>query len=236
MRDESSDVYRVEENENLKLNIRQGGVLGKGFGLPIDYALGITDISSIDPLIRFVPHNGVLLHLHAHGALWSDRVLVAPRDRDHHGMPPRPFEKPRGRRVRRAAGLRDRRLRIRGLLRQGLLHVPDRLRDRDAARPGRGGAPPGGWWCRAHPWGHCRAPARISPGRFSLVPSRPAPVARQTPRAKVTAPHRRRRDRIAQLVSLVLLPIAIAFFIWLFLAGTRSSATIPAERPLPRLS
>ena len=38
-RDESSDVYRIQENQNLRLNIREGGVLGKGFGLPIDYVL-----------------------------------------------------------------------------------------------------------------------------------------------------------------------------------------------------
>lgn len=59
-RDESSDLYRQQENANLKLNIREGGVLGKGFGVPIDYALPIADISSIDPLIVYVPHNGVL--------------------------------------------------------------------------------------------------------------------------------------------------------------------------------
>jgi hypothetical protein len=31
-------------------------------------------------------------------------------------------------------------------------------------------------------------------------------------------------------VPLVLLPIAIAFFLWLFLAGAKSSAATPAER------
>jgi hypothetical protein len=59
-RDATSDLYRVEENANLKLNIRQGGVLGKGFGVTIDYALPIVDISSIDPLIGYIPHNGFL--------------------------------------------------------------------------------------------------------------------------------------------------------------------------------
>ena len=59
-RDAASDLYRVQENANLRLNIRQGGILGKGFGVPIDYALPIVDISSIDPLIKYIPHDGVL--------------------------------------------------------------------------------------------------------------------------------------------------------------------------------
>jgi hypothetical protein len=59
-RDASSDVYRVQENADLKLNIKQGGLLGKGFGVKIDYALPIIDISSIDALIAYIPHNDVL--------------------------------------------------------------------------------------------------------------------------------------------------------------------------------
>lgn len=59
-RDASSDLYRIQEDANLELNIKQGGLLGKGFGLKVDYALPITDISSIDPLISYIPHNDVL--------------------------------------------------------------------------------------------------------------------------------------------------------------------------------
>lgn len=59
-RDFSSDLYRLQEDQNLKLNIRAGGPLGAGFGRPIDYALPITDISGTDPLIKYIPHNGVL--------------------------------------------------------------------------------------------------------------------------------------------------------------------------------
>jgi hypothetical protein len=59
-RDAASNLYRVQENANLTLNIKQGGVLGKGFGVPIDYALPIVDISKSDPLITYIPHNGVL--------------------------------------------------------------------------------------------------------------------------------------------------------------------------------
>lgn len=75
-RDASSDVYRVQENGNLKLNIKQAGLLGKGYGVKIDYALPIVDISSIDPLIAYIPHNDVLDVLMRMGllggiAMWS---------------------------------------------------------------------------------------------------------------------------------------------------------------------
>ncbi len=59
-RDASSDLYRIQEDANLLLNIRNGGPLGLGFGVPIDYALPIVDISDIDPFIAYIPHNGVL--------------------------------------------------------------------------------------------------------------------------------------------------------------------------------
>lgn len=59
-RDAASDIYRVQENANLELNIRQDGLLGKGFGVKIDYALPISDISQGDPLIAYIPHNDVL--------------------------------------------------------------------------------------------------------------------------------------------------------------------------------
>jgi O-antigen ligase len=59
-RDEQSNLYREQENANLELNIRQAGPLGKGFGLPINYALPIVDVSNFDPMIKFIPHNGGL--------------------------------------------------------------------------------------------------------------------------------------------------------------------------------
>jgi hypothetical protein len=71
-RDASSDLYRVQEDANLVYNIRHDGPLGKGFGVPIDYALPIEDISDIDPFIAYVPHNGVLyifMRLGAAGAI-----------------------------------------------------------------------------------------------------------------------------------------------------------------------
>ena len=59
-RDALSDLYRVQENANLKVNIREEDGIGNGFGVPIAYTLPITDISGIDPMIAYIPHNGVL--------------------------------------------------------------------------------------------------------------------------------------------------------------------------------
>jgi hypothetical protein len=58
-RDQSSDQYRQQEDLNLITDIKASGLLGTGFGIPIDYT-NITNISSIDPMIAFIPHNGVL--------------------------------------------------------------------------------------------------------------------------------------------------------------------------------
>jgi hypothetical protein len=68
-RDAASDLYRLQEDANLKLNIHEGGLLGRGTGVPIDYALPIVDIKSIDPLITYIPHNGVLYVLMRFGLL-----------------------------------------------------------------------------------------------------------------------------------------------------------------------
>jgi hypothetical protein len=58
-RDASSNLYRVQEDANLKYNIKLAGPIGRGFGHRIDYALPIVDISDIDPYIAYIPHNGV---------------------------------------------------------------------------------------------------------------------------------------------------------------------------------
>jgi O-antigen ligase len=42
------------------VNIQEGGLLGRGFGVAIDYPLPIADITNIDPLVAYIPHNGVL--------------------------------------------------------------------------------------------------------------------------------------------------------------------------------
>jgi hypothetical protein len=58
-RDAASNLYRIQEDANLRLNIRAAGPLGDGFGHRIDYVLPIEDISDIDPYIAYIPHNGV---------------------------------------------------------------------------------------------------------------------------------------------------------------------------------
>ena len=59
-RDLSSDFYRLQEDANLWFNIAAAGPLGTGFGIPIDYALPIVDLSETNPFIKYIPHNGVL--------------------------------------------------------------------------------------------------------------------------------------------------------------------------------
>jgi len=59
-RDALSDTYRVQEDANLELNIKQSAPLGTGYGVKIDYALPIADISQADSVIAYVPHNQVL--------------------------------------------------------------------------------------------------------------------------------------------------------------------------------
>jgi hypothetical protein len=59
-RDAASNQYRGLEDANLILNIKMGGMLGTGFGRPIDYAIPLPDISAYDPIIAYIPHNGLL--------------------------------------------------------------------------------------------------------------------------------------------------------------------------------
>jgi hypothetical protein len=59
-RDLMSNQYREAEDANLVLNIQASNGIGKGFGVPIDYAIPIQDLSDISSMIDYVPHNGVL--------------------------------------------------------------------------------------------------------------------------------------------------------------------------------
>ena len=60
-RDVLSDDYRVQENANLELNLKNAGPLGVGFGVQIIYALPMPGlVDKVDPAILYVPHNGVL--------------------------------------------------------------------------------------------------------------------------------------------------------------------------------
>lgn len=236
-RDESSDTYRIQENENLKFNIREGGPMGRGFGVPIDYIPGsIEDISDIDPMIRFVPHNGVLYILMRMGlfggiAFWSllaAGIITGCR-----------LVRSRHREVAVFGTVLACLLvgyALEGYNDQGffmyriafvvgtLLGLGEAARRLDArglvAEPAAAAALP------ARP---LTAPRAARPGPRRTL--RPAPVP-----ARVRAHSSPRRfDRVAQRGALVLLPIAIGFFIWLVFAGAgnETSAPFPNTRPAP---
>lgn len=59
-RDLSSDEYRVIENDDLELNIHQNRSIGTGYGRKIDYVYSIVNLTGIDTMIAYVPHDGVL--------------------------------------------------------------------------------------------------------------------------------------------------------------------------------
>ena len=59
-RDQSSNNYRVIENVNLGIGIRNAMPLGTGFGHPIPQTVPNVDISNVDSFISYLPHNGVL--------------------------------------------------------------------------------------------------------------------------------------------------------------------------------
>jgi hypothetical protein len=60
-RDALSDEYRIDEDANLKFNIKVNGLLGAGFGKQIDYALPMPGlVTAGDSGIMYVPHNSVL--------------------------------------------------------------------------------------------------------------------------------------------------------------------------------
>lgn len=58
-RDFQSNLYRQLENLNLGLDIRSSPVFGEGFGVPLEHPIPLFDISGIDPLINFIPHNTI---------------------------------------------------------------------------------------------------------------------------------------------------------------------------------
>lgn len=59
-RDQLSNQYRVVENVNLGIAIRNSMPFGTGFGHPIPQTVPNVDISNIDSFISYLPHNGVL--------------------------------------------------------------------------------------------------------------------------------------------------------------------------------
>ena len=226
-RDAASDLYRIQEDANLKLNISRAGPLGMGFGVPIDYALPIEDISDIDPFIAYIPHNGVLYILMRMGVLgavvfWTllGLAIVA-------GC--------------RLAKSRDGELAVIGALSVSVL----------LAYTFEGSTDQGFFFYRiafvvGTLLGLAEAATRLSPRVAATAPvdalappatalRRPRrapapPLARRPPARPAAGPARRertgrRRDRDAQLTALVLLPLAVGFFVWLLTNGGSERTT-----------
>jgi hypothetical protein len=59
-RDLASNQYRFIENANLIHDIHATRSIGQGFGIPINYAYTIVDLTNVDSAIAFIPHNNVL--------------------------------------------------------------------------------------------------------------------------------------------------------------------------------
>ncbi len=59
-RDQSSNQYRVIENVNLGVAIRNSMPFGTGFGHPIPQQVPNVDISNVDSFISYLPHDGLL--------------------------------------------------------------------------------------------------------------------------------------------------------------------------------
>jgi hypothetical protein len=220
-RDESSDLYRMQENVNLEFNIREGGAIGRGFGVPIDY-FGITDLTSIDPLIRFVPHNGVLYILMRMGllggiAFWSllgAAIITGCR-----------LARSRNREVAvfgtllactvvgyALEGYNDqgffmyRIAFVMGTL-LGLGEAARRLDARAAVV--------------------ATAPAAAAPVRSRVAPAPRRRAPRPRPRPVPVRIEGGRFDRVAQRFAFLLLPIAVGFFVWLVFAGAKTDTSAP---------
>lgn len=59
-RDANSNLYRQLENANLAIDIKTVVFTGTGFGVTIAHPIPLFDVSNIDPLINFIPHNNIL--------------------------------------------------------------------------------------------------------------------------------------------------------------------------------
>lgn len=59
-RDANSDLYRVQEDENLMYAIRQHTLIGRGYGIEMANIAHMVVITEIAPFILYMPHNSVL--------------------------------------------------------------------------------------------------------------------------------------------------------------------------------
>jgi hypothetical protein len=59
-RDDSSDLYRIAEDYNLKFTFKESPLIGRGFGLPFDTPAAMANISNYYSLWNVIPHNSML--------------------------------------------------------------------------------------------------------------------------------------------------------------------------------
>ena len=135
-RDASSDLYRIQEDENLWFNIRQSKVIGKGFGSADRLRAADRGHQRHRSADHLHPAQRRSVHPDADGDPGRDRVLVDARSFDRLRLSPGAGcgSGARGRRC--VGGGRPRLVRIRGPHRPGLLLLPGCVRRRDPARAG----------------------------------------------------------------------------------------------------
>ena len=59
-RDQLSNLYRDQEDANLYFTMMQNPILGYGYGRPFIIINAMVDLTNIDPLIHFIPHDQIL--------------------------------------------------------------------------------------------------------------------------------------------------------------------------------
>jgi len=59
-RNQASNDYRDAENRDLEYNIKKTTPVGMGFGIKYQTPIPLIDVSKIDPLIAYIPHNTIL--------------------------------------------------------------------------------------------------------------------------------------------------------------------------------
>src|SRR5207248_6613630 len=59
-RDYASNLYRDQENENLRFTITSSPIIGIGFGKPFAVINNMVDMQSVWPFQLYMPHNNIL--------------------------------------------------------------------------------------------------------------------------------------------------------------------------------
>jgi O-antigen ligase len=59
-RDQSSDIYRIDEDANLMYTMRISPIIGYGYGKPIFNTNNMVDVSDFDSLVMYLTHDQIL--------------------------------------------------------------------------------------------------------------------------------------------------------------------------------